>query len=78
MTYAERAILARKATKPWRVGHGNPAPYELLTGSGSMELLESSMQAMRELVLNHRKILFVQERTVRSTLADPRSGTVPA
>lgn len=59
MTYAERAILARKATKPWRVGHGNPAPYELLTGSGSMELLENSMEAMRELVLNHRKILFV-------------------
>lgn len=59
MTYAERAIQARKATKPWRMGHGNPAPYELLTGSGSMELLEKGMDAMRELVLNHRKILFV-------------------
>lgn len=59
MTYAERAILARKATRPWRIGHGNPVPYELLTGSGSMELLEKSMEVMRELVLNHRKILFV-------------------
>lgn len=67
MTYAERAILARKATKPWRLGHGNPAPYELLTGSGSMELLDTSMDVMRELVLNHRKILFVP-----SALSDRR------
>ncbi len=59
MTYAERAILARKATAPWRVGHGTPAPYELLTGSGSMELLDKSMEVMRELILDHRKVLFV-------------------
>jgi hypothetical protein len=59
MTYAERAILAHKATAPWRVGHGNPTPYELLTGSGSMELLNSSMQIMRHLVLQHRKFVFV-------------------
>jgi len=59
MTYAERAILARKAQAPWRVGHGNPTPYELLTGSGSMKLLEKSLDAMRELILQHRKVLFV-------------------
>jgi hypothetical protein len=59
MTYAERAILTRKAQAPWRVGHGNPTPYELLTGSGSMELLENSMQVLRELVLHHRKVVFV-------------------
>jgi len=59
MTYAERAILARKSTGVWRVGHGNPAPYELLTGSGSMDLLDHAMEIIRELVLNHRKFLFV-------------------
>lgn len=59
MTYAERAILARKSQAPWRVGHGNPAPYELLTGSGSMDLLVRSMDVMRELILDHRKVLFV-------------------
>ena len=59
MTYAERAILARKSTGVWRVGHGNPAPYELLTGSGSMDLLDRAMEIIRELVLNHRKFLFV-------------------
>jgi len=59
MTYAERAILARKSTAPWRMGHGNPTPYELLTGSGSMELLVQGMDVMRELILQHRKVLFV-------------------
>ena len=32
MTYAERAILKEKSSAQWRMGHGNPAPYELLTG----------------------------------------------
>ena len=59
MTYAERAILARKSQAPWRLGHGSPMPYELLTGSGSMELLENSIEVMKELLLQHRKVLFV-------------------
>ena len=32
MAYAERAILKDKSDALWRMGHGNPAPYELLTG----------------------------------------------
>jgi hypothetical protein len=32
MAYAERAILKDKSSAPWRMGHGSPAPYELLTG----------------------------------------------
>jgi len=59
MTYAERAILAQKCQAPWRMGHGNPIPYELLTGSGSMDLLDRSMDILRELILQHRKIVFV-------------------
>ena len=59
MAYAERAILTRKALAPWRLGHGVPMPYELLTGSGSMELLERSIEVVRTLLLEHRKVLFV-------------------
>ncbi|GAC1463406.1 MAG: hypothetical protein PVS3B3_08990 [Ktedonobacteraceae bacterium] len=59
MAYAERAILTRKAQAPWRLGHGVPMPYELLTGSGSMELLDHSIQVMSDLLLDHRKVLFV-------------------
>jgi hypothetical protein len=59
MAYAERAILARKSQAPWRLGHGSPAPYELLTGSGSMELLDRSMEVLRELFLQHKKVIFI-------------------
>lgn len=59
MTYAERAILTRKSTAIWRVGHGDPTPYDLLTGSGSKSLLEKSLEVMHELIHQHRKVLFV-------------------
>jgi hypothetical protein len=59
MSYAERAVLLRKAQAPWRMGHGHPAPYELLTGSGSMELLRRSLDLLRELILDYRRFVFV-------------------
>ncbi len=60
MSYAERALLTWKARAPWRMGHGPPVPYELLTGSGSMELLTRSLTMLEELLLDHRKVIFVQ------------------
>ena len=59
MTYAERAVLQHKSQAPWRMGHGNPAPYELLTGSGSMELLNAGLDILAELILGHRRFVFV-------------------
>jgi hypothetical protein len=59
MAYAERAVLLRRSTAPWRMGHGNPAPYELLTGSGMVELLERSLDVLGELVLGHQRFVFV-------------------
>lgn len=59
MAYAERAALLFRSKAQWLMGHGNPAPYELLTGSGSRELLESSLVLLRELVLKHRRFVFV-------------------
>lgn len=58
MTYAERVVLADHADTPWRMGHGTLAPYELLTGSGSMELLDASMGALGRLV-DHGRFVFV-------------------
>jgi hypothetical protein len=63
MAYAERAILLRRSEAPWRLGHGSPTPYELLTGSGMPELLRSSLLLMRELVVGHRKFLFIPSAT---------------
>jgi hypothetical protein len=59
MTYAERAALVYRSQARWRVGHGAPAPLELLTGSGSYELLRASLDMLTELIAGHRRFLFV-------------------
>ncbi|MGH2459757.1 MAG: hypothetical protein ACRDIY_12910, partial [Chloroflexota bacterium] len=59
MAYAERAILLRRSNATWRMGHGNPAPYELITGSGMLELMVESTRIIRELVEGHQKFVFV-------------------
>jgi hypothetical protein len=58
MTYAERAVLLRKSSAQWRMGHGNPTPYELMTGSGMPDLLKESLGLLRDLVA-HKKFVFV-------------------
>lgn len=59
MAYGERAILLRRSTAQWRMGHGNPAPYELITGSGSLDLMIEATKIIRELVEHHQKFVFV-------------------
>jgi hypothetical protein len=59
MAYAERAILLKRSTATWRMGHGNPAPYELLTGSGNLDLMVESTKVIRELVEGHQKFVYV-------------------
>lgn len=58
MTYAERKILVDKSTAEWRIGHGHPAPYELLTGSGSKQLLAASLEMLARLV-EFKRFVFV-------------------
>jgi hypothetical protein len=59
MTYAERAILLHRAQAPWRMGHGSPAPYELITGGGSMELMIEGTKVLRQLIEAFQKFIFV-------------------
>ncbi|MCA1706556.1 MAG: hypothetical protein LC808_26145, partial [Actinobacteria bacterium] len=59
MAHAERAILLHRSDAIWRMGHGNPAPYELITGSGSLDLMIESTKIIRELVEGHQKFVFV-------------------
>lgn len=58
MAYAERATLWHKSSAEWRMGHGNVAPYELLTGSGNMALLAASLNILRDLVA-YQRFVFV-------------------
>jgi hypothetical protein len=57
--YAERAVLQQRSHAPWHMGRGHPAPYELLTGSGSMELLVAGLELLNELILGHRRFVYL-------------------
>ncbi|MFY9822775.1 MAG: hypothetical protein WAM82_15440 [Thermoanaerobaculia bacterium] len=63
MAYAERAILLHRSDALWRLGHGSPTPYELVTGSGMPELLRKSLELMREFVIGHQRFVFVPSAT---------------
>lgn len=59
MANAELSVMARKAEAPWRMGHGHPLPKELLTGAGIPELIELSVPVFRELLLDHKRFVYV-------------------
>jgi hypothetical protein len=60
MAFAERAVLLRRSSAPWRMGHGNPAPYELITGSaGTLDLMIEATRLLEEFICAHRKFVFV-------------------
>ena len=59
MIYAERAMLADRSTRPWRLGHGGPMPHELIVGSGRNEVAFASLQVLRSLLLGHKRFIFV-------------------
>ncbi|MGH8066910.1 MAG: hypothetical protein ACRERE_17065 [Candidatus Entotheonellia bacterium] len=67
--YAERAVLLKRSQAPWRMGRGNPAPYELLTGSGSMELLLAGLDLLNELILGHKRFVYVSHTHSDSVLS---------
>jgi hypothetical protein len=58
MTFAERSVLMNMCQAPWRMGHGNPTPYELLTGASMKELLDKSLALLSKLV-EHKRFVFV-------------------
>lgn len=62
MTFMERQVLADALKAPWRMGHGNPLPYELLTGAGNPQFIELSLPILRRLI-EHRKFIFVPSDT---------------
>ena len=59
MTFAERAVLADRSAAAWRLGHGSPLAHELLTGSGSAELIVRSLAVLSRLILDHKRFVFV-------------------
>lgn len=70
LDYAERAILLRRSQATWRLGHGNPLTYELLTGGGNLELMVQATKVLRGFVENRQKFVFVagepKERMIKT------------
>lgn len=60
MTYAERKILKEKSSASWRMGHGSPAPYELLTGlwSSQYDRIKLSIELV-EWYVNYKRFVFI-------------------
>jgi hypothetical protein len=59
LDYAERAILLRRSRAAWRLGHGNPVTYEILTGGGNLDLMVEATRVLRELVEVQQRFVFV-------------------
>ena len=69
--YAERMFLTRSSVARWRMCQGAPAPLEIITGAGlagsdetgmTYPLMQSGMEILRELILGHRRFVFVPRR----------------
>jgi hypothetical protein len=63
MSLAELRVLTERATKPWRMGHGSPAPYQLLAGAGNPDVMIESVKVMRRLIAEHKRFVFVSSES---------------
>ncbi len=68
MAAAERKSLLEKASSPWRVGRGVPAPLELLTGAGSVDLLDHVLPILERLLLENHRWLFLPNHECNAAL----------
>ncbi len=69
--YAERMFLTRHSSARWRMCEGMPAPFELISGAGLLStrksemtypLMEAGMALLREMLLQHRRFVFVPKQ----------------
>jgi hypothetical protein len=69
MAAAERRALLERSGTRWRMGHGTPAPLELLTGSGSMELIDEALPLLEALLLDGTRWVFLPDSLGSPALA---------
>ena len=69
MAHAERALLLDRSDALWRMGHGNPLPYELMTGHWAHDPLfvDAALGLMRRLV-EYERFVFVPSAASRELM----------
>jgi hypothetical protein len=68
MSHAEARVLLESATAPWRMGHGSPAPYQLLAGAGNPDVAIESVKVLRDLLAGHKRFVYVASEPGDRTL----------
>jgi hypothetical protein len=63
MSYAEAFVLLNKSQAVWRLGHGSPAPYQLLAGAGNPDMAIESIKVLRGMIEGHRKFVYVSSES---------------
>ncbi len=63
MSYAEAKVLLDHSDAVWRMGHGSPAPHQLLAGAGNPDMAIESIKALRGLIDGHRKFVYVSSES---------------
>lgn len=63
MSYAEAAILMDRSTALWRMGHGSPAPFQLLAGAGNPDVVIESIKVLRRLIAEHKRFVYVSSES---------------
>ncbi len=63
MSYAEAKVLLDHSDAVWRLGHGSPAPYQLLAGGGDPDMVIESIKVLSRLINGHRKFVYVSSES---------------
>lgn len=58
-SFGERAVLFHAGSARWRMGHGSPAPLELLLAGGCTDVVIESIRLLRMFIEEHRRFVFV-------------------
>jgi hypothetical protein len=59
VSHMERRIMLEQCPDKWRLGYGVPAPIDLLTGAGNLDLAERSLDLLRRLLLGDPRWVWV-------------------
>jgi hypothetical protein len=63
MSFGEAVVLLDHSNAVWRLGHGSPAPYQLLAGVGNPDVAIESIKVLRRMIEGHRKFVYVSSES---------------